>query len=234
MVSHGQPMRTTMQLEVVQACGLLAAVNAAEEWTDGVSLNILPRVQLTVRKKTAERIADGLYRCCKGLMPQICLYVSEGTSQATSICSIPINVVLCILLYSTNERKAATCAEDRQFHAGSSMLKRAKLHGPTAYACLALSPSRKGMGSLPSMTTAAQGPSFCPTFSAEQQTDVILDCNSMKTLAMQVLYYFSKYDMCVRLLLPHLRKLSSAKCRGHSWTVRSATIPTNKNQQSAR
>lgn len=94
-----------------------------------------------------------------------------------------------------HQGKAATRAEDRAFCAGSSMLKRAKLHGPTAYACLTLSPLGRGMGSLPSLTTAAQGPSFCPAFSAEQVTDVILDCNSMKALAMQVLY--SSNTTCV-------------------------------------
>ena len=91
------------------------------------------------------------------------------------------------------------------------MLKRAKQHGPTAYACLTLSPLGKGMGSLPSLTTAAQGPSFCPAFSAEQETDVILDCNSMKALAMQVLYSYSKYHMC-KSLLPRIHKQSFADC----------------------
>ena len=69
MVSGGQPMQATMRLEVVQACGLLAAVKAAEQWTEGASLNMLPRVQLTVQWKAAERTAEGPYRCCKGLMP---------------------------------------------------------------------------------------------------------------------------------------------------------------------
>jgi hypothetical protein len=69
VVSGGQPMHVTMRLEVVQACGLLAAVNAAEQWTEGASLNMLPPVQLTVQPKAAEHIAEGLYRCCKGLMP---------------------------------------------------------------------------------------------------------------------------------------------------------------------
>lgn len=68
-MSGGQPMQATMRLEVVQACGLLAAVNAAEQWTEGASLSMLPCVQLTVQQKAAEHIAEGIYICCKGLMP---------------------------------------------------------------------------------------------------------------------------------------------------------------------
>ena len=68
--------------------------------------------------------------------------------------------------------------------AGSSALKRAKLHGPSAYACLSLTPSGKGKAAagLPSMTTAAQQPSFCPAFLARQTHDVVLDCQGMKVL----------------------------------------------------
>ena len=71
---------------------------------------------------------------------------------------------------------------------GSSTLKRAKLHGPSAYACLSLAPSGKGKAAagLPSMTTAAQQPSFCPAFLARQIHDVVLDCQGMKALALQV------------------------------------------------
>jgi hypothetical protein len=67
-MSGGQPMQATMRLEVVQACGLLAAVNAAEQWTEGASLNMLPRVQLSEQQKAAEHITEGFYKCCKGLM----------------------------------------------------------------------------------------------------------------------------------------------------------------------
>lgn len=72
--------------------------------------------------------------------------------------------------------------------AGSSALKRAKLHGPSAYACLSLTSSGKGKAAagLPGMTTAVQQPDFCPAFLARQNSDVVLDCQGMKALALQV------------------------------------------------
>ena len=76
MVSGGLPVQATMRLEVVQACGLLAAVNAAEQWTEGASLNMFPRVQLTPQQRAAERVAEGLLRMLQGsdaLMMLICL-----------------------------------------------------------------------------------------------------------------------------------------------------------------
>ena len=65
-----------MRLEVAQACGLLAAVNAAEQWTEGASLDLFPRTQLTPQQRAAERIAEGLLQMLQGsdaLMMLICL-----------------------------------------------------------------------------------------------------------------------------------------------------------------
>ena len=36
VATAAQPVQATLQIEVVQACGLLAAVNAAGEWTEGI------------------------------------------------------------------------------------------------------------------------------------------------------------------------------------------------------
>ena len=68
------------------------------------------------------------------------------------------------------------------------MLRRAKQQGPAAYARLSLRPPGRGKAAaaLPSITTAAQSPGFCPAFYAVQDVTMLLDQQSMRTLAMQV------------------------------------------------
>lgn len=80
--------------------------------------------------------------------------------------------------------------DNGNYCAGSSYLKRAKLQGPAAYARLSLNPSDKSKtaGSLPSMITAAQPPSFCPELHAKQDSNIVLNCQSVRALAMQVQY----------------------------------------------
>ena len=54
-----------------------------------------------------------------------------------------------------------------------------------ALAC-ALLGDGKAAAALPSITTAAQPPGFCPAFLAIQDAAVVLNQQSMRTLAMQV------------------------------------------------
>ena len=68
------------------------------------------------------------------------------------------------------------------------MLRLAKQQGPAAYARLSLcSPGKgKAAAALPSITSAAQLPGFCPAFHAVQDVTMVLNQQSMRALAMQV------------------------------------------------
>ena len=55
MASAAQPVQALVRMEIVQACGLLAAVNAAEQWSEGAQA---PDIAADMNKTSAKQASD--------------------------------------------------------------------------------------------------------------------------------------------------------------------------------